>query len=116
MNNVGITLDFDHAYVSAGYYRFDYLNAIEARARYVIHAHVNDNFSRFNPQSPHSTNHDLGFGFGDLHLPIGWGTIPYKDVFDIVKGTYDKIYVLELRLRYREHIQQSIEKLREFFS
>ena len=113
MDNVGITFDFGHAYVSAGYYRFDFLKAVEEALPYVIHAHVNDNFGRFNPLSPHDTNHDLSFGYGDLHLPIGWGTIPYKDVFDLAKRTYDGIYVLELRPRYREHFQHTIAKLRE---
>jgi len=113
MNNVGITFDFGHAYISAGYYLFDFLKAVEEALPYVVHAHVCDNFGRFNPLSPHDTNHDLIFGYGDLHLPIGWGTIPYEDVFGLVKGTYDGIYVLELRPRYREHIQHTIAKLRE---
>lgn len=113
MNNVGITLDFGHAYVSAGFYRFDFLKAVEEALPYMIHAHVSDNFGRYNPLSPHDTNHDLNFGYGDLHLPIGWGTIPYKDVFDLVKRTYDGIYVLELRPRYREHYQHTITMLRE---
>lgn len=113
MSNVGITFDFGHAYVSAGYYRFDFLKAVEEALPHMIHAHVNDNFGRFNPFSPHDTNHDLTFGYGDLHLPIGWGTIPYKDVFDLVKSTYDGIYVLELRPRYREYIQHTIGKLKE---
>ena len=112
-DNVGITFDFGHAYVSAGYYQFDFLKAVEEAIPYLIHAHVNDNFGRFNPLSPHDTNHDLNFGYGDLHLPIGWGTIPYKDVLGLVKRTYDGIYVLELRPRYREHYQHTITMLRE---
>jgi sugar phosphate isomerase/epimerase len=113
MFNVGITFDFGHAYVSAGYYKFDFLKAVEKALPFMIHAHVNDNFGRFNPLSPHSTNHDLNFGFGDLHLPIGWGTIPYKDVFCLVKGTYNGIYTLELRPRFREYYNITIVKLRE---
>jgi len=112
MDNVGITFDFGHAYISAAYYQFDYLKAVEEALPYIIHAHVNDNYGRYDPLSPHDTNHDLNFGYGDLHLPIGWGTLPYKDVLGLVKGTYDGIYVLELRPRYREYYQQSIAKLR----
>lgn len=113
MDNVGITFDFGHAYVSAGYYRFDFLKAVEEALPHVIHVHVHDNFGRFNPLSPHDRNHVLSCGYGDLHLPIGWGTIPYKDVFSRVKRTYDGMYVLEPRHRYREHFQHAIAKLRE---
>ena len=41
-------------------------------------------------------------GIGDLHLPIGWGNIPYEDVFRIMAG-YDGIYILELQERFFEN-------------
>jgi len=41
-------------------------------------------------------------GIGDLHLPIGWGNIPYEDVFRAMVG-YDGIYILELQERFFEN-------------
>lgn len=116
MNNVGITFDFGHAYVSASYCGFDFMNAVEEALPHMIHTHINDNFGKFNPLSPHDTNHDLNFGYGDLHMPIGWGNIPYRDVLELVRKTYEGIYLLELKPRYREHYQYTIAKLRDLLS
>jgi len=55
-------------------------------------------------------------GIGDLHLPIGWGNIPYEDVFRIMAG-YDGIYILELQERFFENgysmLNEALQDLRD---
>ena len=44
----------------------------------------------------------MPLGIGDLHLPVGWGEIPYEDVFGTLVA-YDGIYILELQERFFEN-------------
>ncbi len=92
--NVAMTLDVGHAHLAAAYFRFEFLEAIRATLPHVRHVHVNDNFGRYDPlrlenftlyrtQTPADT---FPLGKGDLHLPIGWGAIPYEKVFDLLRG------------------------------
>jgi sugar phosphate isomerase/epimerase len=87
--NVGMTLDVGHAYLAAAHYGFDSGAAINAALPYVRHIHMNDNFGRYDPlrlenftlyrtQTPADT---FPLGKGDLHLPVGWGTLPLDRVF-----------------------------------
>jgi sugar phosphate isomerase/epimerase len=92
--SVGMTLDIGHAYLSAAYFRIEFLEAIRSAAPHVRHVHVNDNFGRYDPlrlenftlyrtQTP-ADNFPLGKG--DLHLPVGWGGIPLEKVFEVLRG------------------------------
>ena len=92
--NVAMTLDVGHAHLAAGYFRFEFLDAIRAALPLVRHVHVNDNFGRYDPlrlenftlyrtQTPADT---FPLGKGDLHLPVGWGAIPLEKVFELLRG------------------------------
>jgi len=112
MNNIGITFDFGHAFIAASYYKFNFLDAVREAAPYMFHLHINDNYGKFDPLSPASKN--VALGYGDLHLPIGWGKIPYEDVFRLIKRTYKHgLYLLEIDDEFREYYQYAITKLRE---
>lgn len=113
MSNVGITLDLSHLYVSATYYRFDFMSAIRAALPHLIHTHLSDNFGKFDPVT--ITGHDLVFGYGAMHLPIGWGSIPYRDVIRMIKDDYKGIYMFEFS-GYSEHFGCAIETFKGFFT
>jgi sugar phosphate isomerase/epimerase len=92
--NVAMTLDVGHAMLAAAQFRFDVLEAIRAARPLVRHVHVNDNFGRYDPlrlenftlyrtQTPADT---FPLGRGDLHLPVGWGTIPLDRVSGALRG------------------------------
>ncbi len=92
--NVAMTLDIGHMYLAAAHFRFDFLEAIRSALPLVRHVHVNDNFGRYDPlrlenftvyrtQTPADT---FPLGKGDLHLPVGWGTIPLETVFEHLQG------------------------------
>ena len=78
--NVRMTLDVGHLYIAAHAAGFDYLEAVGEAAPWVRHLHVNDNFGRL-AQGFHEENERWAFGEGDLHLPPGWGRIPYRELF-----------------------------------
>jgi sugar phosphate isomerase/epimerase len=107
--NVGITLDFGHAYIASRYYGFDFLDSIGLAKPLIKHVHVHDNFSR-------SAGVDrrqivlIAQGKGDLHMPVGWGEIPYRDVFRRLKG-YSGVIMLELKPRYMAYLGEALEEV-----
>ena len=92
--NVAMTLDIGHAHLAAAYFRFDFLEAIRSALPHVRHVHVNDNFGRYDPLRLENftlyrtqTQADIfPLGKGDLHLPVGWGTIPLENAFEYLRG------------------------------
>ncbi len=110
--NVGITFDFGHAYIASHFYGFDFLASIELAKPLIKHVHVHDNFSR--PAGVERRQIALiAQGKGDLHMPVGWGAIPYREVFSRLKG-YDGVILLELKPRYMAYLEearQDVQKL-----
>ena len=115
MDSVGITFDVGHAFLSASYYKFNFLEAVRNVVSYMIHVHLHDNFGEFDPLSPGKKN--ITFGYGDLHMPIGWGKIPYKEVFRLIKEGYKReLYLLEIDPKFKEYYGYAVAKLKEMLS
>jgi sugar phosphate isomerase/epimerase len=98
---IGGCLDFGHAYLSAPVMGFDYLDAIEAFSEQVWHLHLHDNFGIADHKLYVDAGDRVALGVGDLHMPMGWGGIPWADVLPRMRfrpGTYGMI---ELSGRYR---------------
>ena len=98
---IGGCLDFGHAYLSAPVLGFDYLDAIEAFSEQVWHLHLHDNFGIADHRRYDDAGDRVALGIGDLHMPMGWGGIPWVDVLPRMHfrpGTYGMI---ELNGRYR---------------
>jgi sugar phosphate isomerase/epimerase len=120
--NVVMTLDVGHAYLAAAQFRFDFFEAIGAALPLVRHVHMNDNFGRYDPlrlenftlyrtQTPADT---FPLGKGDLHLPVGWGTIPLERVFGLLRGFQGTViheYRSQLFLPYAETAQEEARRL-----
>jgi sugar phosphate isomerase/epimerase len=87
---VRMTYDFGHNYLAGNHFGYDHVAAARACAPYVAHLHITDNFGRFNPARlgdfnlyraiPHSNVAIMGLG--DLHLPLGWGSLPARRVYE----------------------------------
>lgn len=87
--HVRMTYDFAHDYLAGDLFGYDHLASARACAPYAAHLHITDNFGRFNHARlgdfnlyraiPHT--HVAVLGIGDLHLPIGWGTLPIPRVY-----------------------------------
>ena len=108
--NCGITLDFGHAYLSAADYNRDYVSDIRKMAPLAVHLHVHDNFGKHGEMKNYMDN--FSKGTGDLHLPPGWGEIPWESVlplFDEFKG----IYILETEFRFYDYFSMGVRFLRD---
>ncbi len=112
--NVGITFDFGHAYIASHYYGFDFLDSIELARPFIKHVHVHDDFGR-----PAGVDRRqivlISQGKGDLHMPIGWGEIPYREVFSRLKG-YEGVVLLELKPRYRPYLEEALQETRRLLA
>lgn len=110
-DNVGIALDIGHAYLSAQWYKFNLLEEIDSVRDLIVHCHIHDNFGVPSYYHEKDQNQLVPFGRGDCHMPIGWGTAPIESVVKQITSHFKGLLVLEMRGRYYEWIQQSLEKL-----
>ncbi len=106
--HVAGVLDFGHAWLASARMGFDFATAIAAFAPYVGHLHITDNCGR--PQTYPDAGEDerIAYGMGDLHLPIGWGSVPYGAVLPSFAPRPGTIAILELALRHQEELEPSV--------
>lgn len=109
--NVRMTLDLGHLYLAARALADDYLAAIETAAPWVCHLHINDNFGKLDRGVDYE-GYRLPYGEADLHLPPGWGSLPYPAAFARVDKFAGDI-VLEIKSRYREHLDEALTNTRQ---
>jgi sugar phosphate isomerase/epimerase len=110
-SHVGICLDYGHAFLSANYYQFDFLKETEKIMDRVNHVHVHDNFGIVT-QEQRPYVYQYNFGEGDLHLPIGWGKIPYQEIFN--RDSKPVICLVELRPRFMRDTGKCVEDIKRF--
>jgi sugar phosphate isomerase/epimerase len=86
---VRMTYDFAHNYLAGDLFGYDHVAAAAVCAPYTAHLHLTDNFGRFNKARLGDFNlyraipypNIIVAGLGDLHLPIGLGTLPFEHVY-----------------------------------
>ncbi|RPH50457.1 MAG: sugar phosphate isomerase/epimerase [Desulfobacteraceae bacterium] len=110
-SNVLMTLDFGHLNLSARYYNLDAVAEIKAVAPFIVHCHVHDNFGRSVYYTEKTQTHQIPFGKGDSHMPVGWGAIPFHDLFAEFINEYNGLLICELRSRYFEQTGEAAENL-----
>ena len=98
---LGICFDFGHAFISSREEGFGMEEALNAVLPRLAHVHIHDNFGK--PSIPNARAIDMLFkGSGDLHLPPGWGAIPYDALFPIFATDFSGIFTLELQPRFAD--------------
>ncbi|MBD8878268.1 sugar phosphate isomerase/epimerase family protein [Roseibium polysiphoniae] len=98
---IGGCLDFGHAFLSAPVENFDFLEAIKTFSEQVWHLHLHDNFGRPDLKGYADEGSRVSLGIGDLHLPMGWGSIDWTSVLPAMKFRKNTYAMIELRGRYR---------------
>jgi len=108
---LGICFDFGHAFISAGEAGFTMEEALRAVKPRLAHVHIHDNFGK--PSIPNTRPIDMIFrGAGDLHMPPGWGAIPYESLFPIFAGDFHGVFTLELQPRFADKYGEALEWVR----
>jgi sugar phosphate isomerase/epimerase len=112
--NVAMTLDFAHLYIAAHSLNFDYLEAIGKAAPWVKHLHANDNFGQLD-QGVDENGDRLAFGEADLHLPPGWGSIPYREAFARLPD-YEGDLILEIKPNFRDYFDEALKNTQKILA
>jgi len=110
-SNVRMTLDFGHLHLSAKFYNLDILGEIRIAAPFIAHCHVHDNFGHSVYATEKIQTHQIPFGRGDSHMPVGWGNIPLNALFAEFIHDYDGLLICELRSRYFEQTGEAAQNL-----
>ncbi len=110
-DNVKINLDFGHLFMTSTFHGYDLLKAVESIKHLVIHTHIHDNFGGSVHHWEKQQTHQLPFGKGDSHMPVGWGTVPVKSILDVLLPGYKGLLIMELRSRYFDAIKESKQNL-----
>lgn len=108
-SNVAMTLDVAHLYIAANDMEFDYLEAIEDAAPWVKHLHVNDNFGRLDHGFDKEADR-WAYGEADIHLPPGWGSIPYDQVLPRLRA-YEGALILEIKSGFEAHLSECLSTM-----
>lgn len=112
--SIGLTLDVAHLFIAAHELNFDYLRAVEVAAPWVRHLHINDNFGRLDAGVDQEPDR-WAYGEADLHLPPGWGCIPFRDVFARLVS-YSGDLILEIKPGFADYFAESLHTLRALLS
>ena len=101
-SNVMATIDFSHAYLKLDYdgRRSDYVSEIATLAPFAKHLHIHDSFGRQDDIWMFTEGERLAYGHGDLHLPVGWGDIPWDELMKACVFPHGVVFNIELKERY----------------
>lgn len=119
---VKMCLDIGHAFIKSSGSASKLIEAIKSARAFIGHIHIHDNFGRrangaddkegylLSLTTPYL--HKVALGIGDLHLPLGWGDLPYRDVFHAL-GDYEGVWLFELNPRFENAYKDILDMLRE---
>jgi sugar phosphate isomerase/epimerase len=103
--HLGITLDLGHLHLTSAAYGWSALDEIAAVLPLLRHVHAHDNFAKMR-RGPRY-NSELPNGIGDLHLPMGWGSIPWAEVLPAM-ADYREIWMMEIEFRFFRHFPELV--------
>jgi sugar phosphate isomerase/epimerase len=106
--NVMATFDISHGWLHCGQMGADFLAEAAALAPLSRHLHLHDSFGRPNDFWTFSQTEMLAFGVGDLHLPMGWGSIPWDALVERCTWPEDLVADVEVNHRYRSAFPEAI--------
>jgi sugar phosphate isomerase/epimerase len=112
--NVMATLDFSHAYLNLDFLgrRDDFIDEVAVLAPFARHLHVHDSFGRQDDIWMFTEGERVAYGHGDLHLPVGWGDIPWEMLMAECAFPTDVLFNIELKPRYWYAAQETVAATR----
>ncbi len=106
--NIRCCLDVSHAYINCGFHGRDLLEELTPLAPFAEHLHLHDSFGRPNDVRTVSRAERIAYGLGDLHLPLGWGSIPWEAVFGELDLPKSPVLMLELPPPHADELDNCI--------
>tara|TARA_Y100001970_G_scaffold293477_1_gene440513 strand:- start:2083 stop:2967 length:885 start_codon:yes stop_codon:yes gene_type:complete len=106
--NIKCCMDISHAYINCSYRNAHLINELKEMGPLSEHLHMHDSFGKIQRFWTYIEAENTSYGQGDLHLPLGWGDIPFDKIFDEVKFPKEVNLNFELPLRYQKYFKESI--------
>jgi sugar phosphate isomerase/epimerase len=105
------TLDFSHSYLKLDFdgRRDDFVEEVKTLAPFARHLHVHDSFGRQDDIWMFTEGERAAYGHGDLHLPVGWGDIPWDELMRECQFPEGVLFNIELKDRYWYVAQECID-------
>lgn len=112
--NICATLDFGHSYLKldAAGRRSDLVAECARLAPHARHLHLHDCFGRQEGMWTYTFSEQLALGLGDLHLPIGWGDIPWRELMSHCAFPKETLFVIELNPRFMKAAGECLAEAR----
>ena len=109
--NVRATIDFSHSWLMLDWEgrRADFVEEIRTLAPFGRHLHIHDSFGRQDDIWMYTEGERLAYGHGDLHLPVGWGDIPWQTLIAECVFPQGTVFNIELNQRYWYAAQETVE-------
>ncbi|MCG7504545.1 sugar phosphate isomerase/epimerase family protein [Mesorhizobium retamae] len=113
--NVMATLDFSHAYLKLDFdgRRDEFVEEVKTLAPFSRHLHVHDSFGRQDDIWMFTDGERVAYGHGDLHLPVGWGDIPWDRLMAECEFPDGVLFNIELKERYWYAAQDTVDATKE---
>jgi sugar phosphate isomerase/epimerase len=111
--NVRACLDFSHGAITCAARGADYLTEVKELARVARHLHIHDSFGDPTQLRTYARAERVAYGLGDLHLPVGWGNLPWLDMMADFTFEPDVIFNLELPVPYLYALPDCMSAMRE---
>jgi sugar phosphate isomerase/epimerase len=99
-SHIMATLDFSHAYLNLSFTGGDLVSECAALAPFAKHLHIHDSFGRQDDIWMFTLGERVAYGHGDLHLPVGWGDIPWAALMEACVFPEGVVFNIELHDRY----------------
>ena len=108
------TIDFSHAYIKFDFdgRRDDFLKEVATLAPHAKHLHMHDSFGRQDDIWMFTEGERLAYGHGDLHLPVGWGDIPWSKIMETCHFPKGVVFNIELKERYWYAAQACVDAVK----
>jgi sugar phosphate isomerase/epimerase len=113
-SHVAACLDFSHASLTSSMRGADFMQEINALAPFTRHLHIHDSFGEPFHLRTYSRAERVAYGLGDLHLPLGWGNLPWGEIMASLEFAPDVIFNLELPHLYAFALKDNVETMRGF--
>ena len=109
--NVMATIDFSHSYQKLDFdgRRDAFVEEVRALAPHARHLHVHDSFGRQDDIWMFTDGERVAYGHGDLHLPVGWGDIPWDTLIAECTSPEGVVFNVELKERYWYAAQETVD-------
>ena len=111
-SHVRATLDFSHSAINLTYTGGDFVGECAELAPFSNHLHIHDSFGRIDDIWMYTQGERVAYGHGDLHLPVGWGDLPWTALMERCVFPPGVVFNIELPRRHWNAAAECIEATR----